>query len=195
MDGKYIITEWLLETNSEKLIIFIYKLNNFEFKDSFHFNNIAKNKLELFSIRDTYIALWKPLKNIENINFYINNKNITISEINYIEIENYKNVRKRLMELLITETIKNTQKNNLKWKIMKNNYFMSYNYNNITIKNYGKYEQLEIYKKLKINCCIKDNGNIHIIFFPKIMVTSKEKYLRIKLYKKRYCYDRYFNRK
>lgn len=184
MNNQYIITEWLLETKDEELNIYIYKLNNFEFRDSFYFNNIAKKSLDLFSIRDTYIGLWKPIENIENINFYINKKNITINKINYTEIDNFKLIRKRLMELLISETIKKLQNKNKKWKIMKNNYFMSYDYKDIIIKNYGKYEKLEVYKKLKINCSVKDNGDIHIIFFPKIMVTSKENVTNLTFIKK-----------
>lgn len=64
MNNQYIITEWLLETKDEELNIYIYKLNNFEFRDSFYFNNVAKKSLDLFSVRDTYIGLWKPIENI-----------------------------------------------------------------------------------------------------------------------------------
>ena len=136
MEGQYIITEWLLETKYSDLNMHIYKLNNFEFKDSFYFNSVAKKKIGLFSIRDTYIGLWKPLEDFEYIKFYINNKNISINEFDEKRIDNIELIKKRLMELLITETIKETQKhgNNCIWKIIKNNYFMSYFYEENFIK-------------------------------------------------------------
>ena len=165
INNTYIITEWLLETKDKDLDIYIYKLNNFEFKDTFLFNTIANKSLDLFSLRDNYIGLWKPIKNIESLKFYVNNKNITISKVNYSTTHNIEAVKKRLIEVLISNTIKKLQKSIKKWKIMKNNYFMSYDYSDISIKNYGKKEDLEVYKKLKINCTVKDNGDIHIIFF------------------------------
>jgi FtsZ-binding cell division protein ZapB len=165
---KHIITEWKLNTKENELTFYIYKINS-TFKDIFKISQYMQEKYGPLSFCGLYVVSWEKL----DIDIIKTNKKIDIDLINYKEIKNYSFVKKKLLQELIIQTIKIKQKNNKIWKPIKDNIFITHKGKIINIY-YGKKVQdiVEVYKKLRLYCSIKNNGDIYISFYPSLFVVS-----------------------
>lgn len=165
---KHIITEWKLNTKENELTFYIYKVNS-TFKDIFKISQYMQENYGPLSFCGLYVASWEKL----DIDIIKTNKKIDIDLINYKEIKNYSFVKKKLLQELIIQTIKIKQKNNKIWKPIKDNIFITHKGKIINIY-YGKKVQdiVEVYKKLRLYCSIKNNGDIYISFYPSLFVVS-----------------------
>lgn len=165
MYPKHIITEWLLNTKEKDLIVYIYKIDDVTFKEIWKVSQYMQKEYGPLSFYGLYMASWEKI-DANIINIIDINKNIKINLIDYKEIKNYIFVKKKLFQDLIIQTIKISQKNNKSWRPVKDNIFITYSGKVINM-NYGKkiYDIVEVYKKLRLYCNIKDNGDIYILVF------------------------------
>ena len=184
MYPKNIITEWLLNTKENDLTVYIYKIDDITFKDIWKVSQYMQKEYGPLSFYGLYMASWKKI-NINNINIIDINKNIKVNIVDYKEIKNYTFIKKKLFQDLIIQTIKNSQKNNKTWRPIKDNVFITYS-GKILNMYYGKkvYDIIEVYKKLKLYCTIKNNGNIYISFYPSLFIVSLLNLSQIKYIKK-----------
>ena len=168
MYPKHIITEWLLDINEKDLVFYIYKINNVTFKNIWKISQHIQKKYEKTSFYGLYMASWNKIND-----FCIEDINVQIVQTNEKDIQNYYYVKKKLLQELIINTIKISQKNNKIWKPIKDNVFITFKGKQINIT-YGNkvYDIVEVYKKLKLYCTIKSDGSIYISFYPSIFVVS-----------------------
>lgn len=175
---EHIITEWKLNTKYKDVKIYIYKITNVSFKQM---NNVKKELLNI--INDNIICSFgysigalNPFNCNEIKSFF----NIEIATIE--NTEKYNFIKKVITEMLIIESLIKSQYENKKWKIIKDNKFMSLNFETLKLKGFNNtYENIEIYKKLKISCNInEENGDINISFFPTSLIVSSESLIDIK---------------
>lgn len=184
MYPKHIITEWLLNTKEKDLIVYIYKIDDVTFKEIWKVSQYMQKEYGPLSFYGLYMASWEKI-DANIINIIDINKNIKINLIDYKEIKNYIFVKKKLFQDLIIQTIKISQKNNKSWRPVKDNIFITYSGKVINM-NYGKkiYDIVEVYKKLRLYCNIKDNGDIYISFYPSLFIVSLLNLSQIKYVKK-----------
>lgn len=183
MYPKHIITEWLLNTKEKELTFYIYKIN-ITFNNIFKVSQYMQENYGPLSFCGLYVASWKRMENL-NINITEINKNINIDLIDHKEINNYTFVKKKLLQDLIIQTIKIKQKNNKIWKPIKDNIFITHKGKIINIYHGKKIQDIvEVYRKLKLYCNIKSNGDIYISFYPSIFIVSILNLSQIKYIKK-----------
>jgi hypothetical protein len=156
-----------LNIKENDLSLWIYKIEGAKFRDKYNiqtFINCYYNNID-YGIYGLFIIFWEK---IEIYNMDINNKNIYFNLKESNNIKNYIYVKKRLLQQLIMNTIKNKQNNN-NWKYIKDNIFVS-NGQFMKIQE----DNLEIYKKLNLSCKIDDNGYVCLYFNHCLFIVSLE---------------------